>query len=103
MTEQPTTDTTTGPEAPPPPAATVADLWQAVTAMLDSRLMCLGCVADNRRAALAGTRDDQLPPVNIAQVIVKGDGQCLGHVQFVDGPLMPGQTPSGIYLPGQPA
>jgi hypothetical protein len=94
MTDQPTT--TIG-----QPPATLDNLRQALDELLATRIACLGCAGDNYRAARAGTPDDQLPPVNLANVIVQGNGQCWKHVQFVDRPLAPGQMPSGLLIPGQ--
>lgn len=86
MTDQPTT---------------LDDLATAVAELLATRILCLGCTAEARKAAAAGATDDQLPPINFANVIANGSGQCWQHIQFVDRPLAPGQLPSGLLLPGQ--
>lgn len=83
------------------PGAVSIAIAAALEQLLASRLHCLGCVLDNRNAARAGTPDDQLPTVNAAQVVINGVGQCLErHVQFADGPIVPGKTAGGLYLPG---
>lgn len=102
-----TTETApTTPAAPPlPPAPNLIDLLMhtadAVQQLLDSRILCFGCIADAHRAAANGTPEDQIQRPNVANLIVDGRGQCFNHVQFTDRPLLPGQSPSGLFLPGQ--
>lgn len=83
------------------PMTTEPTTHDIVTELCNTRLLCLGCVQERYKAEQNRVPEDQLPAVNIAQVIVNGMGQCLGHVQFVDRPLIPGERPSGIFLPGQ--
>ncbi len=61
-------------------------------------ILCLGCTGEYVQAATTGARGADLPPVNAAALIVAGNGMCLRHVQFAERPVMPGQTPSGLYL-----
>ena len=66
-------------------------------------ILCLGCTGEYVQAVAHGTPLPELPPVNAAALVVGGNGQCLRHVQFTDRPVLPGQTPSGLYLAGQGA
>jgi hypothetical protein len=84
--------------ATPPDAPTVEEM---LTILIESRIACLGCTADRFKAEHSGTPEDQLPDVNSANLIINGMGQCYRHVQVADGPVVPGQLPSGLYLPGQ--
>lgn len=82
----------------------LADIAERIDALLDSRILCTACAIANRQAAAQGATEDQLPPMNPAQLIVpdgtgRPTGSCLGHVQ-IGGPALPGQTPNGLYLPG---
>ena len=95
-------------DAPPPAdpatptAATDIPTVEEMLAMLiECRIACLGCTADRFKAERSGAPEDQLPDVNSANLIINGMGQCYRHVQFADGPVLPGQLPSGLYLPGQ--
>lgn len=58
-------------------------------------LLCLGCFVDRHNAGRAGR---PIPPQGLAQLIVNGNGQCLGHIAISDTPAMPGRTPGGIIL-----
>lgn len=79
--------------APP----TVLDaIGQALGELLNSRINCLGCSAEAHKAIAAGQNPG---PVNLANVIVQGNGQCYNHVEFVDRPLADGERPSGIIVP----
>lgn len=58
-------------------------------------LLCAGCISERHDAQVAGVTP--LPQINQAQVIVGGNGSCLGHVQF--GPAaLPGRTPGGLIV-----
>ena len=92
-------------EGASPDHATPEDAVDVVTEMLvmllESRPACLGCTVDRRNAERARIPPEQLPDVNGVNLIINGMGQCYRHVQFTDGPILPGQLPSGLYLPGQ--
>lgn len=62
-------------------------------------LICRGCYVERHLQKQAG---QPLRPQGLAQLIVDGNGMCPDHVQINDRPTMPGQTPSGFYLPGTP-
>lgn len=66
----------------PPDNSALADM---LAALLESRITCLGCAADRRRAENAGIPAEHLPTMNVAQLIIQGNGQ----------------TPTGLYIPGQ--
>ncbi len=72
---------------------------EALGLLLDSRVVCLGCVVERRNAEAAGASGDELPDVNTANLNVGGESRCFAHVQIVNGPVLPGQTPSGLMLP----
>lgn len=57
-------------------------------------LLCVGCISDRHEAKQAG---QPLPGLNPVQVIVDGDGSCLGHVS-IGAPAIPGRTPGGLIL-----
>ncbi len=61
-------------------------------------VLCLGCVGDRVQAAQHGAQPEDWPEIRFAALIVAGNGMCLRHVQFAERPVMPGQTPSGLYL-----
>lgn len=67
----------------------VADL---VRAALDSRIVCIQCYGDHTAAQRAGIAAEQLPPVNIANLIVDGKGVCHNHVRVGGGIILPGQV-----------
>lgn len=74
--------------------------------ILDSRILCLTCVAERQRAIAAGTPEHEAAPPNAANLVLtsqQGQAQslCLAHVQFTDKPIVPGQTPSGLYVAGK--
>ncbi len=77
-----------------------AELLNRTADLQESRIACRGCVAEAHNALKAGTDPATIPPPNAANLIVDGQGQCYGHVQFTDIPLVPGQHPSGLFLPG---
>jgi hypothetical protein len=56
-------------------------------------LLCVGCFLEVH----AGQRET----VNPAQIILGGNSSCLSHVQIQQAPVLPGQTPGGLYVPGQ--
>lgn len=68
--------------------------------LLDSRLACVQCAAEQHRAVTTGIPEDQLPGINVANVIAGGNSMCFAHIQFTDRPVMPGQTASGLFLAG---
>lgn len=82
------------------------DRWRAraeqaealLAALMDSRLVCIQCAAEAHKAVAAG--DGANAQVNPADVVAEGRSLCFSHVQFVDRPVMPGQTAGGIFLPG---
>lgn len=76
-------------------AAAILVLAGALEQLLASRIVCVMCAGE---AHARGS--DGAVPVNLANVIASGNGVCFAHIQFAAGPVMPGQTASGIYLPG---
>jgi hypothetical protein len=60
--------------------------------LLDSRIVCFQCYGDHTAAQRAGLAAEQLPPVNIANLIVDGKGVCHNHVRVGGGILLPGQA-----------
>lgn len=76
---------------------TVSRLKQAGAAR-QPVLLCLYCHVDRHNAQRAGL---PMPPLRPAQLVVDGNGACIGHFEIVDGPVMPDRTAGGIVLPGQ--
>lgn len=67
----------------------LADLVQAA---LDSRALCIQCYGDHTAAQRAGIAAEQLPPLNVANLIVDGKGVCYSHVRVGGGIILPGQV-----------
>ncbi len=57
---------------------------------ISNHLRCLGCLVEQHQ----GTRQEASP----AATIVGGQATCLEHLQFADGPVLPGRTQSGLIL-----
>lgn len=57
---------------------------------ISNHLRCLGCLVEQHQGARA--------EVNAASTIVNGQATCLSHLQFADGPVLPGRTQSGLIL-----
>lgn len=72
----------------------LAELYELATKIDDDQisnhLRCLGCLIEQHQ----GTRTDANP----AAAIVGGQSTCLEHLQFADGPVIPGRTASGLIL-----
>lgn len=81
-----------------PHTFTVFDAIADLHARLDQLpppILCTSCAVEHA----AGRRETP----NAAFVVEQGRGHCAEHIQFVDGPVLPGQTPGGLYVPGVPA
>lgn len=78
--------------------ATVGLLNEQLRQQHQPQLLCLGCYLDRYNAQKTG---EPLPPQNHAQLIVNGNGQCLGHIAITDTPQLPGRSAGGLLLPGQ--
>lgn len=63
---------------------------ELITAEPVPHLLCLGCLIEQHQ----GARTHPNPAVTI----VNGQSTCREHLQFADGPILPGRTPSGIIL-----
>lgn len=59
---------------------------------ISNHLRCLGCLVEQHQ----GAREE----VNAAATIVGGQATCLQHLQFADGPVLPGRTQSGLIVTG---
>src|SRR6476659_2651190 len=59
---------------------------------LDSRIVCFQCYGDHTAAQRAGIAAEQLPPLNVANLIVDGKGVCHNHVRVGGGIILPGQV-----------
>jgi hypothetical protein len=57
---------------------------------ISNHLRCLGCLVEQHQ----GVREEANP----AATIVGGQATCLEHLQFADGPVLPGRTQSGLIL-----
>ena len=75
----------------------MADVMQRLDLLLGSRLLCVPCAVTRDHAVASGADPADLPPVNIANVIVEGTSQCLAHARTPVTP--PGQTAAGLILP----
>lgn len=74
-----------------------AQLGQALTQLLETRLACADCAAQHHEQLAKGAAPEEARPINAANVMAEGKSLCWEHVQF--GPRRPpGMTPGGIWL-----
>jgi hypothetical protein len=64
-------------------------LEQKIDLLLASRLHCAECIGQHTLASRRGVPETELPPVNVAVMVVNGMSVCPQHVQF-NSPLIIG-------------